>query len=85
MVRPFDFSVIQVEMNADQLLEKRLAYNGSNLEYEGWAKKPNASTAEPVWYILKYTYNAALRIRQQMPDDGPEFKYVWDDRATYFS
>lgn len=85
MVRPFDFSVIQVEMNADQLLEKRFAYTGSNVEYEGWAKKPNASTAEPVWYIVKYTYNAALRTRHQLPNDGPNFKYIWDDRATYFS
>jgi hypothetical protein len=86
MVKPFDFSVIRVEMSADQLLEKRFSHTGlSSIEYEGWAKKPNASTAEPIWYIVKYVYDAGLKVRQQLPDEGPEFEYIWDDRATYFS
>jgi hypothetical protein len=85
MVRPFDFSVIPVEMNADQVLEKRFSYTGSSVEYEGWAKKPNASVAQPVWYIIKYTYADGVKTRQQLPDNGPNFIYVWNDRATYFS
>jgi hypothetical protein len=85
MVRPLDFSVIKVRGSADDFLEKRYAYNGSNLEYEGWTQKPNGSVAAPIWYIVKYTYSGSNVIRQQLPDDGPYFKYVWDDRSTYFT
>lgn len=85
MTRPLDFSVFPIEGNADDFLEKRYAYNGSNLEYEGWSKKPNCATTQPLWYIVKYTYTGSNVIRQQLPVEGPYFKYVWDDRATYFS
>lgn len=85
MVRPLDFSVLPIRGQADDFLEKRYAYTGSNVEYEGWCKKPNAATDAPLWFIIKYTYAAGLVTRQQLPDDGPFFNYAWDSRATYFS
>lgn len=85
MVRPMDFSVITVRGAFDDFAEKRYAYTGSNVEYEGWSAKPNAATDQPIWYIVKYTYAGGLVTRQQLPDDGPYFQYAWDDRATLFS
>jgi hypothetical protein len=85
MARPLDFSVIPIHANADDFVEKRYAYNGSDLEYEGWSKKPNASTDQPVWFIVKYSYTGTDLTRQQLPDDGPKFIYIWDSRNTYFS
>lgn len=84
-MRTLDFSVLTVRGDANRFLEKRYAYNGSNLEYEGWSYKPNASTSEEIWLILKYSYTGSMVIRQQLPDNGPSFKYAWDDRATYFA
>jgi len=85
MVRPLDFSVLPIRGNADDFLEKRYAYLGSDIEYEGWSKKPNAPTDEPIWFIKKNSYSGSLVTREQLPDEGPFFKYIWNDRATYFS
>lgn len=85
MVRAVDFSVMPVRIDADDILEKRYAYSGDNVEFEGWVKKPNASTAAQIWYIAKYTYSGDNVTRQQLPDNGPFFSYSWDDRATIFS
>lgn len=85
MVRPIDFSTISVRGDLSDFMEKRFAYNGSNLEYVGWTQKANASTSEPIWFIIKNSYSGSDKTRQQLPDDGPFFKYTWDDRATYFS
>ena len=85
MTRPLDFSVMPIRGDADDFLEKRYAYNGSNLEYVGWSKKPNCPTDAPLWYIIKLSYTGSNVVRQQLPDEGPFFKYAWDDRATYFS
>jgi len=85
MTRPLDFSVITIRGDVNDFMEKRYAYNGSNLEYVGWAKKPNCPTSASIWYIIKLSYSGSNVIRQQLPDEGPYFKYVWDDRATYFS
>ena len=85
MTRPLDFSVMPIRGNANDFLEKRYAYSGSNVEYVGWAKKPNCPTDQPLWYIIKFTYTGSDVMRQQLPDEGPLFKYIWDDRATYFS
>ena len=85
MTRPIDFSAISIMGDADSFLEKRLAYTGSNIEYVGWSKIPNAATSKPVWFIVKYVYSGSDRTRQRLPVDGPKFTYTWDDRATYFS
>lgn len=85
MTRPLDFSSIEIRGSADQFLEKRYSYNTGLLEYEGWCKKANAATDQDIWLIVKYTYSGSSLLRQQLPDQGPFFKYAWDDRATYFS
>lgn len=85
MVRPIDFSNIAVRGDLNDFMEKRFVYSGSNLEYIGWTQTANASTSAPVWFIVKNSYNGSNITRQQLPDDGPYFKYVFDDRATYFS
>ncbi len=85
IMRLLDFSVLSIRGAADDFLEKRYAYNGSDLQYEGWTYKPNASTSAEVWYIVKYTVAGGVVTRQQLPDHGPSFQYSWDDRATYFS
>lgn len=85
MTRPIDFSVIPVTMDSELVLERRFAYSGANLEYKGYAKKPNAATSQLVWFIVKFHYTGAVLDRQQLPDDGVNFIYSWDDRATYFS
>jgi len=85
MTRPGDFSDIALTGDPVLFLEERRAYTGSDVEYLGYCKKPNASTAELIWYIVKYTYVGGLRTRQQLPNSGPKFAYAWDDRATYFA
>ena len=85
MTRPLDFSVIPVTLHADDVLEQRYAYSGANLEYKGYAKKPNAAASQPIWFIVKYHYTGAVLDRKQLPDNGPKFSYSWDDRITYFS
>lgn len=85
MTRPLDFSVMPIRGSADDFLEKRYEYSAGLLIYEGWAKKPNCPTDLAAWYIVKYSYSGSSVIRQQLPDNGPFFKYAWDDRATIFS
>ena len=85
MTRPGDFSEINLAADPTLFLEERRSYSGTDLEYLGYSKKPNASTAQAVWYIVKYTSAATLRTRQQLPNSGPKFAYIWDDRATYFA
>lgn len=85
MTKPLDYSLIELTGDVSSFLEERRAYNGSNLEYRGYSKVPNAGTDQPVWYIIKYSYSGSLQTRQQLPDDGPRFTYIWDDRATLFS
>ena len=68
------------------LWEKRIEYDGSNNPiYIGWNKQPNASTAILTWFIIKNEFDGTNLVRSQLPDDGAQFDYAWDDRATYFS
>ena len=85
MTRPFDYSVIEIKGDVSLFLEERRAYSGTDLEYLGYSRVPNAGTDQPVWYIVKYIYVGGQRTRQRLPDDGPRFDYIWDNRATYFS
>lgn len=68
-------------------IEMRMENDGDgNPIYVGYTNVGNAPTDEPVWFITKYTYDANQSpTRQQMPDSGVQFIYVWDDRATYFA
>lgn len=85
MTKPLDYSLIEITGDVSSFLEVRRAYNGSNLEYLGYSRVPNAATDQALWFIVKYSYSGSLQTRQQLPDDGPRFTYVWDDRSNYFS
>lgn len=81
-----DFSVAQAEIDLSMLWEKRIENDGSgNPLYIGYNKQANASTAVESWFIIKNSYSGGFLVRSQLPDDGAQFKYAWDDRATYFS
>lgn len=79
-----DYTLADVQGDLGMFLEKRMAYDGDNLEYEGFNREADAATDAESWFIVKYTYSGSNATRYQLPDDGPQFKYSWDDRATYF-
>lgn len=73
-------------LDQGDLLEGRFENNGDNNPiYIGYTPIPNGSPSEAIWYIQKITYDGQAIIRKQQPDDGPQFTYVCDDRASYFS
>ena len=73
-------------LEPEELLEMRFENNGDNNPiFIGYSPIPNANPADAVWYIQKITYSGQAIIRKQLPDDGPKWAYVWDDRDTYFT
>ena len=81
-----NFLAVNGLLNNGQMYETRMFYDGGGLlEYVGLSKTPNASTSEPIWFILKLSNDGTNTIRQQLPDNGVSFTYVLDDRSTYFS
>ena len=81
-----DYSIANAELDLSMLWEKRIENDGSgNPLYIGYNKEPNASTSTLGWFIIKNTYSGTFLTRSQLPDDGPQFKYAWDSRATYFT
>lgn len=73
-------------IDTEDLLEGRFENNGDNNPiYIGYTPFPNGDPAEAIWYIQKITYDGQAIVRKQLPDDGPKFAYVWDDRADYFA
>lgn len=74
-------------LQSQNLLETRMINSAEGqIQYVGFAVEPNASTADAVWYILKFSVDSNGFInRQQIPDNGQGFFYVWDDVASYFS
>ena len=55
-----------------------------NPVYVGYAK-PGESVANPVWQIKKYTYDGnQAATNAEWANDNTSFKFVWNDRATYF-
>lgn len=81
-----DYSNIEIIGDSSVFWEKRMENDGNgNPIYVGHNRHANASTSEESWYIVKITYSGTSPTRYQLPDDGPQFKYAWDDRATYFT
>ena len=73
-------------LDTEDMMEGRFENDGDgNPIYVGYSPIPNANPALPVWYIFKVTYVAEAAVRKQLPDDGPGFIYVWNDRASLFS
>lgn len=80
-----DYSIAELQGELGMFLEKRMSYDGDNVEYIGYNREPNATTTDLSWYIVKMTYSGSNVTRYQLPDSGPQFKYAWDSRASYFS
>lgn len=81
-----DFSILDTIASSELFFEKRMEYDGSNnLIYIGYSHVPNELTSADSWYIVKLTYTGTNLVRYRLPDSGPKFGYVWDDRATYFT
>lgn len=81
-----DFSLLTLRGDVTNFLELRMENDANgNPIYIGYSKNPNASTADSVWFIVKITYDGNQSpTRQQLPNAGIKFSYVWDSRATYF-
>ncbi len=82
-----DYSVIDIVADVSEFMELRMENDANgNPIYLGYNKTPNAGTATNGWFIVKLTYDANQSpTRQQLPDAGVGFKYIWDNRATYFT
>lgn len=81
-----DFSFLEVRGWSTDFMEIRREFNVGNQEiFRGYNHSPNADVDAPTWFLLKFTYSGTNQVRQQLPDDGLQFKYTWTDRATYFS
>ena len=78
---------LNVVLEATALLEIRMENDGNgNPIYVGYAQTPNLGTAVEQWFIVKITYDGnQAPTRYQLPDNGAEAKYAWDDRATLFT
>jgi hypothetical protein len=73
-------------LGIEDLIEGRFENDGNgNPIYIGYSPIPNADPALPVWYIQFIVYDGQAIVRKRLPDDGIAFKYVWNDRADYFS
>ena len=81
-----DYSRLPITGDVSLLWEKRMEndVNGNPI-YVGYNKGQNAPTSENTWYIISVVYSGTDPIRYRLPDNGPQFKYAWDDRATLFS
>jgi hypothetical protein len=83
--KPREFSLLDIRGDFTNFIEIRQELDGSgNALYIGYSYKPNASTSEEVWFIVKRTFTGTSLTRQQLPDTGLKFNLAWDDRATYF-
>lgn len=80
-----DYSRVTLRGDVETFLEKRIEYTGDNPIYIGWTKTPNAATSQESFFIVKLTYSGDNPTRIQLPDDGAQFKYAWDDRASLFA
>ena len=70
----------------DDLYEVRTENNSmGQILYIGKTIYPNASTADPVWYIKKINYDSNGYVDYvQLPINALQFGYIWDNRASYF-
>jgi hypothetical protein len=73
-------------LTTSQVLETRMTNDGSgNILYVGVNQTPNAATSSGTWMVWKYSYTGGFMVRQQLPNNGVGFFYIWDDVSTYFS
>ncbi len=81
-----DFSKIDAPGDVTDYLELRMENDANgNPIYIGYSKTAAAGTAAAVWYIRRIFYDANQSpTRQQLPNAGINFEYIWDNRMTYF-
>ena len=77
-------NAIQESYVAD--MKFRGEYTGSNLIYKGYAT-PGTATSAGDWQIAKITYSGSNITQIDWPEENSipssEFKFIWDNRATY--
>lgn len=81
-----NFLAVSEVLSDEDLYETRLENDvNGNVLYVGKAVDPGTPTDEPKWYIKKlgYDINGFLDLIQ-LPNEGANFTYAWDLRATYF-
>lgn len=80
-----DFSYLELRGDAGMFFEKRMENDGNgNPIYVGFNRTQNADVDESSWFIVKITYSGTAVTRYQLPDNGPQFKYDWTNRANFF-
>ena len=81
-----DWSTVQLKGDLALYQEIRYERDGSGVAlYIGYNRQPKAATTDLSWFIVKNTVVATAITRQQLPDAGPQYKYAWDSRASYFT
>lgn len=73
-------------LGSNSQLEKRMINSASGqILYIGYTNTPSASTSEPIWFIVKLSYDSNGFLNYyQLPNNGVVFGYIWDDYSTYF-
>lgn len=81
------FLALQGVSPGTALFETRMLNDDAgNPLYVGWSLTPNALTSDPVWMIIKLSYDSNGFIdRSQLPNNAQGYKYIWDDQSSYFS
>lgn len=82
-----DYSLLELQGDVTNYMNLRMENDvNGNPVYVGYSTKGDGGTAAAIWFIVKITYDANQSpTRQQLPNAGVSFDYIWDDRATYFS
>jgi len=83
-----DFLALQGLVNPSSLYETRMINDSSGkILYLGTCITPNGDTSLPIWNVIKFGYDGnGILNRQQLPDNGSGWLYIWDDvQSDYFS
>lgn len=81
-----NFLAVAEVLQDEDLYETRLENTvDGQILYVGKSIKPGSDVSLPIWYIKKLSYDSNGFVNYiQLPVDGPNFTYSWNDRATYF-
>lgn len=82
-----NFLAVAEVLTDEDLYEVRTENNSSGqVLYVGKCITPNGDTSLPIWYIKMLGYDSNNFLNHiQLPVNGPNFTYIWDNRADYFS
>ena len=65
------------------ILQQRLAYSGTKIEYIGKAL-PGVADDATGWQITKLTYDGDNITAINFASDNSNFDFIWADRADFF-